>query len=198
MADQKHRLRKAMRKCRHALPREQARALSRSIQTTVLGLECYRRAVAVLLYAAVDNEVATDLIMDDALLLGRSVFFPAVDPDGGALDFRAVLAPGDLHSGHFGIPEPRGGERFAPADDAAAVIFVPGLAFSVSGQRLGRGGGFYDRFLASTGPGVTAVGLAYSFQVLERLPQEPWDRRLHYVVTERAVLDPHHPGQWEA
>jgi 5-formyltetrahydrofolate cyclo-ligase len=198
MADQKHRLRKAMRKCRETLPREQARALSRLIQTTALGLECYRRAAAVLLYAAVGDEVATNLIFEDASSAGRPVFYPVADPDAGSLDFRAVVTPGDLRPGHFGIPEPHDGERFEPQHHAAAVIFVPGLVFSASGQRLGRGGGFYDRFLASTGPGMTAVGLGYSFQVLERLPQEPWDRRLAYVVTERAVLDARHPGQWQA
>jgi 5-formyltetrahydrofolate cyclo-ligase len=198
MADQKHRLRKAMRKCRNALPQEQARALSRLIQTTVLHLECYRRAAAVLLYAAVDNEVDTNLIFEDAAAAGHPVFYPIADPGAGNLDFRTVHAPGDLRPGHFGIPEPDGGERFDPEHGAPAVVFVPGLAFSAGGQRLGRGGGFYDRFLASTGPGMTAIGLGYSFQVLERLPQEPWDRRLAYVVTERAVLDARRPGRGEA
>jgi len=198
MADQKHRLRKVMRNCRDALPPEQARALSRSVQTRALTLECYRRAAAVLLYAAVGNEVATDLIFDDALSAGKPLFYPVADPAARSLDFRAVLSTDDLRPGHFGIPEPGGVERFEPQRGDAAVVVVPGLAFSASGQRLGRGGGFYDRFLASTGPGVTAVGLAYSFQVLERLPQESWDQRLAYVVTERAVLDARDPGQWRA
>ncbi|HEV3113042.1 MAG TPA: 5-formyltetrahydrofolate cyclo-ligase [Candidatus Binataceae bacterium] len=198
MADQKHRLRKVIRECREALSREQAWALSRYVQTTALELECYRCAAAVLLYAAVGNEVATNLIFDDARSAGRPVYFPVADPAAHSLDFRAVRSSDDLRSGHFGIPEPSDGERFEPQRGDAAVVFVPGLAFSSSGERLGGGGGFYDRFLALTGPGVTAVGLAYSFQVLERLPQEPWDRRLHYVVTERAVHDARNPGQWRA
>jgi 5-formyltetrahydrofolate cyclo-ligase len=198
MADQKQRLRKAMRQCRDALPREQAAALSRSIQTRALGLQCYGSAAAILLYAAVANEVATDLILADALAAGRCVFYPVIDRDAGRLDFYAVRSREDLHEGQFGIPQPCAGQRFAPGGGDAAVIFVPGLAFSASGQRLGRGGGYYDRFLASTGPGVTAVGLGYSFQVMERLPQEPWDQRLAYVVTERAVLEAGRPGQWRA
>ncbi len=198
MADQKHRLRRVIRESRDALSREQAWALSHSVQTQALELECYRCAAAVLLYAAVGNEVATNLIFQDALSTGRPVFYPVADPAAHSLDFRAVLSPDDLRRGHFGIPQPSGGERFEPERSAPAVVFVPGLAFSLSGQRLGRGGGFYDRFLASTGPGVTAVGLAYSFQVLERVPQEPWDRRLAYVVTERAVHDARNPGQWRA
>jgi 5-formyltetrahydrofolate cyclo-ligase len=198
MADHKHRLRKVMRNCRNALPSEQARELSRRVQTTALELECYRAAAAVLLYAAVGNEVATSLIFDDARSANRPVYYPVAAPGSSALDFRSVNSPEDLRQGHFGVPQPCGGERFEPGRAAPAVVFVPGLAFSLRGERLGRGGGFYDRFLASTGPGVTAVGLAYSFQVLEGLPQEPWDRRLDYVVTERALRDARHPGQWRA
>ncbi len=193
MADQKQRLRKAMRHCRSALPQERAAALSRLIQTSALTLPCYRSAGAVLLYAAVGNEVATNLIFDDAVRGGRCVFFPVPDPAAGILYFRSARSPGELGEGAFGIPQPRGGDRFEPGR-ADAVLFVPGLAFGRQGQRLGRGGGFYDRFLASTGPAVTAVGLAYSFQVLDRIPQDPWDRRLDYVVTECAVLDAANPG----
>ena len=67
MADEKHRLRKVMRKCRDALPPEQARALSRSVQILAIGLDCYRRACVVLLYSAIGNEIATTLIFEDAL-----------------------------------------------------------------------------------------------------------------------------------
>src|SRR5579885_2345023 len=187
MADQKHRLRKVMRECREALPPEQARALSRSIQARALCLRCYREAAAVLLYAAVGNEVATDLIFSDARAARRRVLFPVADPAARRLEFRAVAALDELHKGSFGIPQPRSGTPFREEPGMAAVVFVPALAFSVSGQRLGRGGGFYDRFLDSTVSGITAVGLGYSFQVLETLPQERWDRQLACVVTEHAV-----------
>lgn len=194
MADQKHRLRKVMRQCRTALPAEQAQASSRLIQTRAIDLPCYRSAVSVLLYAAVNNEVATTLILEHALAAGRQVFYPVPDVDTGRLNFRAVASLADLRSGHFGIPEPQAGHLLEPDELRGAVVFVPGLAFTPCGERLGMGGGYYDRFLASAGPEVTAVGLGYSFQVVERLPQDPWDRRLDCVVTETAVFEPHHAG----
>jgi 5-formyltetrahydrofolate cyclo-ligase len=190
MADPKHRLRKVMRKCRTALPSAQALAFSRSIQTRAIALQCYRRAAAVLLYAAVGNEVATTLILEHALAAGRRVFYPITDVATGCLDFRAIGSAADLQPGHFAIPEPAAGRRFEPGELHGAVVFVPGLAFSVRGERLGMGGGYYDRFLAWAGLEVTAVGLGYSFQLVERLPQDPWDWRLDYVVTELAVLEP--------
>ena len=194
MADQKHRLRKVMRKCRAALPSERALALSRSVQTRAIALDCYRHAAAVLLYAAVDNEVATTLILEHALAAGRRVFYPVADVATGRLDFRAVAALADLRPGHFGIPEPLTGRPIEPGQLRGAVVFVPLIAFGAGGERLGMGGGYYDRFLASTGPEVTAVGLGYSFQRLERVPQDPWDRRLDYVLTEHAVFEPRRAG----
>jgi 5-formyltetrahydrofolate cyclo-ligase len=189
MADEKHRLRKAIRNCRDALPPEQARALSQSVQSRAIGLACYRRARVVLLYSAIGNEVATTLIFADALDGARRVFYPKADPVSRTLRFHAVSALDELGPGSFGVAEPRAGAPLMAAEIEGAVIFVPGVAFAGCGQRLGMGGGFYDRFLASTGPGVTAVGLGYSFQMLEGMPDDPWDRRLDYVVTERAVYD---------
>jgi 5-formyltetrahydrofolate cyclo-ligase len=194
MADQKHRLRKVMRECRRTLPPEQARALSCSIQSRALRLPFYREAAAVLLYAPVANEVATDLIFADACAAQRRIYYPVADPAARRLEFRAVASLDQLREGSFGIPQPRSGARFEAEPGMAAVVFVPGLAFSVNGQRLGRGGGFYDRFLDSTGPGLTAIGLGYSFQVLECLPQDRWDRRLACVVTEHAVHGAGCPG----
>ena len=73
------------------------------------------------------------------------------------------------------------------ADLERALICVPGVAFGPAGQRLGRGGGYYDRSIAALAPQTVTAGLAYSFQVLDRLPESPDDRRLGLIVTESAV-----------
>jgi 5-formyltetrahydrofolate cyclo-ligase len=62
------------------------------------------------------------------------------------------------------------------------------LAFGPQGQRLGRGGGHYDRFLAALPREAITVGLAYSFQLLDRIPQESFDRRLQIIITESALI----------
>ena len=77
---------------------------------------------------------------------------------------------------------------YARSDLERALICVPGVAFSLSGQRLGRGGGYYDRLLAAVHPQAITAGLAYSFQVLDRLPQSPQDRRLGLIVTASAFM----------
>ena len=91
MVDEKHRLRKAIRNCRDALPPEQARALSQSVQSRAIGLDCYRRARVVLLYSAIGNEVATTFIFADALdgevcLEPRDWYRRLLPRDGGVPD----------------------------------------------------------------------------------------------------------------
>jgi 5-formyltetrahydrofolate cyclo-ligase len=68
------------------------------------------------------------------------------------------------------------------------VVFVPGVAFDVRGNRLGRGKGWYDRLLEKSGR-ATFVALAYDFQIVDAVPSEDWDQRVHYLITERRIID---------
>jgi 5-formyltetrahydrofolate cyclo-ligase len=80
----------------------------------------------------------------------------------------------------------------APEADVAPtwpdVVIVPGLAFTIEGDRLGQGGGWYDRFLADTRAGCTAIGVCFFEQVVDALPVEPHDVTMDLVVTDRGVL----------
>lgn len=79
-------------------------------------------------------------------------------------------------------PHPKPLPSTQPHPTPGDIVLVPGLAFSPQGARLGRGGGYYDRFLASCPPGVHTWGLAFACQILESLPQEPHDQRVHRVA----------------
>jgi 5-formyltetrahydrofolate cyclo-ligase len=69
------------------------------------------------------------------------------------------------------------------------VVFVPGVAFDAAGNRLGRGKGWYDRILARLDDKATLVALSYDFQVVEKVPTEARDRKVHYIVTETKLID---------
>ncbi len=190
MADEKNRLRRIFRECRNALDADYAATLACRIQQNLLETSCYAAADRVALYAAAGHEVSTGMIMRDALRSGRRVYLPRIAPERRNLQMVRVNDPSEMRLGAFGIPEPSGAEVASSRDLRRALICVPGLAFSLAGGRLGRGGGHYDRFLAGAAEEAVAAGLAYDFQVLDRLPEEPHDRRLGLIVTESAVLRP--------
>ncbi|MCY4231876.1 MAG: 5-formyltetrahydrofolate cyclo-ligase [Alphaproteobacteria bacterium] len=107
---------------------------------------------------------------------GRLIALPVTGPRGAVLEFR-LWRPGDmLTPGPFGLWEPTG----PPAEPD--VLLVPLLAFDACGNRLGYGGGYYDRTIAATG--ALAIGAAYAAQKVEAVPVGPHDRPLAGIVTE--------------
>lgn len=162
--------------------------LSRAIQARVLQLHCYLACRTVALYSAIQHEVRTDNLLAHALQSGRKVFYPRVGEDDSAGFFR-VLAADELRAGRYGILEPTGTTRLAEAEFEALTIFVPGVAFDVLGNRLGRGQGWYDRLLQRAGERAAIVGLAYEFQIVDAVPAGPGDQKVDYVITEKRVVD---------
>lgn len=117
---------------------------------------------------------------------------PCLQADG-SLRF-APWRPGDpLVSNRYGIPEPDLAEASQLAPAEMAVVVLPLVGFTAAGDRLGMGGGFYDRsfgFRRQAPAPPWLVGAAYSFQQLDALPAQPWDVRLDAIATERGILEP--------
>jgi 5-formyltetrahydrofolate cyclo-ligase len=187
VADEKTNVRRILAECRSGLPAARATRMSALVQRNLIETPGYADASCVVLYAAKDNEVATELIFEHSIACGRRVFYPRIVPETPHLDLVRVQTLAELRSGKFSILEPTGAEIARDAELERALICVPGVAFGPAGQRLGRGGGFYDRLIAALAPQTVTAGLAYSFQVLDRLPEAPSDRRLGLIVTESSV-----------
>jgi 5-formyltetrahydrofolate cyclo-ligase len=188
MADEKANLRNILKECRSALRAEFVAVASRDVQSRLLAFADYQVATTIVLYAASHNEVATDLLLRDSLAHGRRVLFPRMEERRERLALAVVRDPSDLRPGAFGILEPPAeAPAIAPPELGAALVCVPGLGFGSNGARLGRGGGHYDHLLAELDTRATTVGLAYSFQLVGRIPETASDRQLNYVVTEFAV-----------
>jgi len=187
VADEKKYLRAILKRTRESIAPHLAAALSARVQSRILTAEVYNQSSApIVVYSPVRNEVSTESILDDALAADRQVLFPRLDCATRTLSLGSVRSRSDLSPGAYGILEPKTA-TINPASISDCLVMVPGLAFSPRGERLGRGGGHYDRLLAELSPQAVTVGLAYSFQLLDRVPQSGWDRRLNFVVTETAV-----------
>ena len=128
-------------------------------------------AKTVLFYASFDGEVETFEMMKKALNLGKIIGLPGII--GGQPDIvptRVTSLEDDLQAGPYGIQQPRMDRINRIANDDIDLIVVPGIAFDRKNNRLGRGGGYYDRFLRGFSKRTFTVGLAFDFQVLDALP----------------------------
>jgi len=147
----------------------------------------YRNAQNVLLYAALPGELDTGPMLHRVLADGKGLLLPRCE-EGEAMQAVRVEDLRSLAPGRFGIREP---SHLLPAADPQSIdlVLAPGLAFDRAGARLGRGRGFFDRFLLHF-HGIVA-GVAYLEQILPQLPAEIQDVRMAYLVTARGVLPTH-------
>jgi 5-formyltetrahydrofolate cyclo-ligase len=113
---------------------------------------------------------------------GHAMALPVTPPRGQPLAFRAWAPGAALRPGPMGTSEPVAGEELRPD-----VLLVPLLAFDRAGRRLGYGGGYYDRSLATL-PGAKAIGIAYAGQEMPEVPAGPQDMRLPLIATEAGVI----------
>lgn len=166
-------------------------ALSVRVQRRLLATDAYLAAAKVVLYAPLGGEVETALIAVDALRTHRQLYYPVVDRKRRRMTLGVVSSLDELRAGAFGIPQPPAigaiKAETLGTDLGAALVCVPGIAFTPAGARLGRGGGYYDRLLAALRAEAVTAGLGYSFQLIDRLPEQAHDRRLDLIVTESAV-----------
>ena len=144
---------------------------------------------AVAVYLASPDEIdLSDFIRE---MLGRGVTVVSPRWNGETYELARIkgLSEGDLRRGPMNILEPAEAEIVNPTE--VAVWIVPGLAFTKDGKRLGYGGGWYDRLLASASNGALKIGVAHEFQALDDLPCEPHDILLSHVITDAKPVKAH-------
>lgn len=163
-------------------------ALGGLAQGRALEFPPYRSANAVILYSAIQNEVPTEAIRQDALKSGKRVFYPKL-AGTNSVQLAEIRSGADLTQGHLGIDEPVTPPCQLSGDHEGLVIFVPGLVFDSCGNRLGRGIGWYDRLIKKIGRTAVIVALAYDFQLVANVPTESWDEKVDYIITETRVID---------
>lgn len=141
-------------------------------------------------YIPNDGEISPLLLMFRALQLGKRCYLPRLKP-GKRLAFH-LFSPGDtLRPNAFGIPEPSPASEIIPAADLD-VVFLPLVAFDAKGNRLGMGGGYYDRsfsFKHAHHRGPKLVGLAHHSQQTSALPSQAWDVPLNFIATDQNLLN---------
>lgn len=161
----------------------------RLIRDHVLGMPEVAAAGTVAAYFSVGTEPDTRGLIFALWKRGSYVILPVLLPDGD-LDWASYEGPDSLVPGPRGLLQPTEPVRGVAAVARAEVVVVPALAVDVAGNRLGRGGGSYDRALARVGPRVPVIALLYDTELLPSVPVAPHDQRV------RAVARPGHGITW--
>lgn len=171
---------------REAMPREEVEEKSRRIADRLFSLPEISRGGTVMFFLSFRNEVHTLPMIERAWREGKRVVVPRTVPASRTL-VPCLLEKGDrLRPGVWGILEPEVQKPVAP--EAIEVVVMPGVAFDAEGNRLGYGGGYYDRFLRSIARRPRTVALAFELQVVERVPVGKNDVPVDVVVTEDRVI----------
>ena len=163
-------IRRQIREQKRAMTQEEILLRSEKLGQLLAQSPIYQSAKTIYGYLPYNQEVRTVPMLERALQDGKKVAVPKVY--GDTMRFIYLEDMSCVETGYAGIPEPVADEPVA--DDKTALVLMPGLAFTKDGDRMGYGGGFYDRFLAEE-PNHPTVALCYEFQILESLPTEEYD-----------------------
>jgi 5-formyltetrahydrofolate cyclo-ligase len=160
------------------------RRRSEAIWRKLYRLKAFRRAKTVCCYVALPYEVQTWGLIEDMLSRGKRVVVPVMRPRTKSLRLSEVRDPAaELTRRVFGVREPAPSALRPVALADVDLVLVPALAFDRRGHRLGHGHGYFDRFLARVPKTIPTVGLAFRFQLLDRLPTAAHDHALQAIVT---------------
>jgi 5-formyltetrahydrofolate cyclo-ligase len=185
-------LRQRSRSVRSALTQAQRHAASREIARHLRASPLYWSARHIALFWPVGPEVDLREFLHDALAHGKHCYLPLMRP-GRRMWFLRYRPGMKLVRNSHGIPEPRLVPRDTLAPQLLDLVCVPLLGFDVRGNRLGQGGGYYDRTFSFKREAPASkprlLGVAFACQQLEELPRAAWDVPLGAVVTERGIID---------
>ena len=181
----KQEIRKTLLRKRNKLPKSWVISQSKKIHQRLAVTKEFQKAETIMFYITKDNEVETKSMVELALRLRKTVCAPCVDKINHKLHPAIIKdQKKDLIVGSYNIFEPR---KQAKRPKKIDLVILPGIAFDVNGHRLGRGKAYYDRFLKNL-EDIPKIGLAFDFQILNKLPVDTHDISMDKVITEKKTI----------
>ena len=184
-------LRKRNRNLRSGLDQPTLDQAATNLGERICSLPEYAQAARIAVYFAVNGEISLDLVIDQALAQGKQIYLPNLDQK--TLRFSPYFRQQKMRINKFKLPEPDVGEEEMLEPGALDLVLAPLVVFDADGNRIGMGGGFYDRSFAfrkdATRTSPVLIGVAHELQKVEQLIAESWDVQLDMVVTDQAIYD---------
>lgn len=188
--EEKKALRKDVLHHRDSLSWTEIEEYSDKIARRLFELTEYRSARIIMFFLNFGKEVMTLKMVPQALAQGKRVVAPkTVHKERRMILSEIFDVEADLAPGMWNIPEPKADKLRVLQPEEVDFVVVPGVAFDEKGNRLGYGGGYYDRFFSQLREDVPLVAVTFEIQVLKQLPVAPWDRRVDLIVTEERTIN---------
>jgi 5-formyltetrahydrofolate cyclo-ligase len=149
----------------------------------------YRNSQNIMFYVATRSEVQTEEIIKMSIKMGKNVFVPIILPEcinlapSKILDFDT-----ELEKGKKRIFEPKKEYYRLFSPESIDLIIIPGVAFDLNGNRIGRGFGYYDNFLRKVRPSAKIIALAFEMQIVKKIPNNKNDIPVHKIITEKRII----------
>lgn len=173
------------RSARKALGSGLAAKKSAAAVSRVLAHESYQKAQVILAYCAHGDELCVDELIETALMEGKEIAYPICDGRGGMV--AAVASKEHFETDRYGIAEPILAYARIVTPEQIDLVLVPGVVFDERGSRLGWGAGYYDRYLPLCRRAFL-MALAYEEQIIPEVRSDSWDKRMHAIATDRALI----------
>lgn len=177
LSEQKKTLRADIREKKKSFSKEDLILLSRQCCARLEALPEFIQARTILLYYALPDEVGTQELIEH-WQRKKTILLPVVH--GESLWLKKFQGEGHLLTNQWNIPEPSSDIDIFTDYEQIDLAIIPGMAFDANGHRLGRGKGFYDRLLPNIS--CPTIGLCFPFQLVEKIPAEPWDIPVQRVL----------------
>ncbi|MBQ8824377.1 MAG: 5-formyltetrahydrofolate cyclo-ligase [Ruminococcus sp.] len=181
--EEKKHLRKKFKNIRNTTPKIEKHYMDKYLENLFISSDEYKNCDIILTYVSYGSEADTINIIKTALEQGKIVGVPKCLPDN-KMQFYKIHDLSELEKGAYGIPEPPDSCEIINLNEERnknIVCLVPGLSFDEHGNRLGYGGGYYDRFIQEH-PDIITIGICSSHCFSEHIPTEPTDMKVKIVI----------------
>jgi 5-formyltetrahydrofolate cyclo-ligase len=180
-------VRRELLRRRDRIPAAVRRAKNSMVREGLLSLAEFKNAGTIFFFASFRSEVDTSELIKMSLSMGKQVVLPKVNTDTHELLLFEVKDFGELTPGYMGIPEPSY-EAGRVSINEVDIVIIPGAGYDTAGNRIGYGGGYYDRLLSGLQRDIPVIAPAYEEQVMDSVPSEPHDIRVSLIVTDRRLI----------
>ena len=160
-----------------------------AIAQRLFGMDEFKKSKTIFCFLSTSFEVQTERIILESLRLGKQVLVPLLDSGGENLKASRIPSMDiDFVIGEYGVRQPAPKFRNIVPFSNIDFVVVPGLAFDSFGNRIGYGGGFYDKFFKKITGNVSRVAVGYDFQLFNLVPHSDLDEPVHFLITETKAL----------